>query len=278
MPTRSDPKHAVTVISADAGLGRLWPAECWTRRDLLLLLAAKEITLRYRHTLLGVAWVVLQPAALVLIFTLVLGRVAASPDGTPYAIVALAAMPCWTLFAKAIAEAGTSLSANERLLAKAPVPRLLLPSAGLLAGAVDAAVILALAVIITVATVGAGWHLAALPAALALTALGALGTAWAVAAFDGMFRDVRHAVPTLCQLVFFASPIAYPASLVPERWHWAYGLNPVAGAAECVRWSLIGGQPPSTALLASSIGVTVAGLIAGLLLFRAAETRMSDRL
>jgi lipopolysaccharide transport system permease protein len=241
------PKEApVVVIRPRSGWADLALGEAWAYRDLFLLLTWRDLAVRYKQTVIGVAWVALQPLATMAVFSLFLGRLAGVPsDGAPYPLFVLCGLVPWLLMTKAINDAGTSLSANERLITKVYFPRLLLPTAVVASGLVDLA-ISALILLVLLAGWGRPLSLDALllPAALVQTLVLALGVGWWLSAFDGLYKDVRYTLPFVTQLWFFASPIAYPASLVPADWRWLYGLNPIAGIIDVIRWTLLGTPRP----------------------------------
>jgi lipopolysaccharide transport system permease protein len=270
----------VTVIRPRSGWAGLALGELWAYRDLFLLLTWRDLAVRYKQTAIGVAWVALQPLATMAVFSLFLGRLAGVPsDGAPYPLFVLCGLVPWLLMTKAINDAGTSLSTNERLITKVYFPRLLLPTAAVASGLVDLA-ISALILLVLLAGWGRPLSLDALllPVALVQTLVLALGVGWWLSAFDGLYKDVRHILPFVTQLWFFASPIAYPASLVPADWRWVYGLNPIAGIIDVVRWALLGTPPPDTGLLLTAIATTLLVALSGLIVFRRAERALADRL
>jgi len=275
----AQPTVEVTIIEPpragiDLGLGA-----CWRYRELFAVLVWRELAVRYKQTAIGVAWAALQPLATMAVFTIFLGRLARVPsEGLPYAPFVLVGLLPWTLVSRGLGEAATTLLANERLVGKVYFPRLLLPAAVVAAAAVDAAIALVLA-LGAVLIAGLPLTASALAAPLVLVAAGALamGLGWGLAAIDVRYRDVRYALPFLTQLWFFASPIAYPASLIAPEWRWVYGLNPVCGLVECMRWSLLG-LPPDPGVVTTSALAIVTIVITGLVVFRSGESDLVDRL
>jgi lipopolysaccharide transport system permease protein len=227
---------------------------------------------------LGAAWAVLQPALTMVVFSLFFGRLAKMPsDGLPYPIFAFCGLLPWQLFAYALASSAGSLVANQQLVTKVYFPRLIVPAAGVLAGLVDFAiafaVLLGLMLYYHVAPAPAAWTL---PLFLLLALLAALAVGLGLSALNVRFRDVRHTLPFLTQFWLFATPIAYPASLVPERWRPLYGLNPMAGVVEGFRWALLGsGVGPGPMLLVSSL-VVLLGLWVSVLYFLRVERTFAD--
>jgi lipopolysaccharide transport system permease protein len=264
-------------IVPDAGW---WPdpREVWERRDLLYFLVLRELQVRYKQTVLGVAWAVLQPVLVAVAFTVFLGLLARVPTGgLPAPVFYLAGLVPWAYFAAAVTASTQSLAAQQHLITKVYFPRVLLPLAAPLAGLVD----LALAGLVLLAALAA-WGFTPGPAALLVLPLVALLVATAVgvslwlSALNARYRDVRHAVGFLLQLWLFASPVAYPATLVPERWRWAYSLNPLAGVVEGFRWALTGaGHPPGVELGVSAAVVAVV-LATGFAYFQRVEGTLAD--
>lgn len=254
-------------------------AELWQFRELLFFFVWRDVKVRYKQTAIGVAWVVLQPLLTMLVFTLFFGRLAKLPSlGLPYPIFYFAALVPWTYFAAALQAATSVVVENQRVITKVYFPRLILPISSVISGLVDFSIGL-----IVLAVVAATYHfrptLAALwlPVFLILAIATALGVGLWLSALNALYRDVKYVVPFLIQFWMFASPVAYPSTLVPERWRWLYGLNPMAGVIDGFRWAITGhGQPPGLLLAASSAAVAVI-LIAGFLFFNRMETSIADR-
>ncbi|MBI3180819.1 MAG: ABC transporter permease [Myxococcales bacterium] len=277
-PVQSAPEGKVIFIRPRSGWVRVDLRELWEYRELLWVLASRDIRVRYKQTLLGVAWAVLQPTAAAAAFTLFFGHFAQIPsDGAPYALFAFAALVPWTYFAQALSGSAGSLVEHRAVITKIYFPRLLLPLAPLLAGLLDFALAMAL---LFMALLAHGrvpqMGMLALPAFLGLTVMTALGTGLWLAALSALYRDFRHVVPFLLQLWLFASPIAYPASIVPERWRLLYGLNPMVGAIEGFRWALLGTTAPRGELLAASALTALLLLLTGAAAFRRLERTFVD--
>jgi lipopolysaccharide transport system permease protein len=249
----------------------------WTHRDLLYFLAWRDVKIRYKQTALGVAWAMLQPLLTMLIFTLFFGKVAKIPsEGLPYALFAYAGLTPWTFFANAITNSGNSLVMNSNLISKIYFPRLIVPSATVLAGLVDLIVSLALIFgLFAYYGVWPDWNILALPLLVAATALLALAIGLFFSALNVKYRDMRYALPFLVQLGMFATPIIYPSSMAPERWRWLLSINPMTGIVEGFRAALLGGRFDGQALFISG-SVTVALLIAGAYYFRSVEKSFAD--
>jgi len=215
---------------------------------------------------------------MMLIFTIFFGRLAKIPsDGLPYPIFAYTALLPWQLFARALTDASTSLVVNERLITKVYFPRLLVPASAVLASLVDfgIAFVLLLGMIFfyAIAPTGAVWTL---PLFILLALMSALGVGFWLSALNAQFRDVRYTLPFLTQFWFFATPVVYPASLVPERWRLLYGLNPMTGVVEGFRWALLGKGGGIEPMLAVSVIVILVTFIGGLYYFRRMERTLAD--
>jgi len=264
------------VIVPDAR-GRLALGELWHSRELLYFLVWRDLKVRYKQTTLGVAWALLQPLLSMVVFAVVFGRLGRIPsDGIAYPIFAFAALVPWTYTATAVSAAASSLLGSQYLVTKLFFPRLLVPVAAVVSPLVDAGISLALLIVMMIAygivpTVAA----LAMPffALLGITTAAALGI-W-LAALNVRYRDVRYAVPFLIQVWLFASPIAYPASLVPLPWRHLVGLNPLASVVEGFRWALLGGPAPGL-MCATSVAVAVGGLLAATWYFRHVEGTFAD--
>ncbi len=271
----------VTVIAPRRGWAALDLREIWQFRELLYMLAWRDIKVRYKQTAIGAAWAILQPLAAMIVFTVFLGRLAKLPsDGLPYPLFTYAGLLLWQFFARALSEASTSLVANERIVTKVYFPRVLLPASVVLAGLVDFLIAAGLLVALMLYYGHApGWAIAAAPLFVALAVFLALGVSFWLSALDVEFRDVRYTLPFLTQIWLFATPVVYPSSLVPEGWRAIYGLNPMVGVIEGFRWAVLGQTaPPDGAMLAVSAGVTAVLFVTGMAFFRRMERTFADRI
>ena len=234
--------------------------EVWEYRELLYFFVWRDVKVRYKQTAIGVLWVVLQPLLTMLVFTLFFGRLAKLPSlGLPYPVFYFAAVVPWIYFAGALQSCTNVVVDNQRMITKVFFPRLILPISAVLSGLVDFSIGFVVLVIFTLAyglhpTLAALW----LPLLLLLAVMTALGVGLWASALNALYRDVRYVIPFLVQFWMLASPVAYPSALVPQRWRWLYGLNPMAGVIDGFRWAMTGhGQPPGILLLASAAGVAV---------------------
>ncbi|MEW6249692.1 MAG: ABC transporter permease [Planctomycetota bacterium] len=252
--------------------------ELWRRRELLLFLAWRDVRVRYRQTVLGAVWALLEPLLGALLFTLIFNRLARLEAGPiPYALHCYVGLMLWTFFARGLRATTVSLVANASLLTKAYFPRLALPLAAQLATVVDfgcaGAVYVALALYYGAAP---GIAVITVPLWVGLGGLAATGIGLLLAAVNVRFRDVSQAVPFLTQIWMFATPVAYPLAAIPAAWRGWYTLNPMVGVVEGLRWALLPGYAFDPLLVAPSLGVTGGLLVVGLTWFRRTEVRFAD--
>jgi len=266
------------VIQNCRGWVRLGLRDLWDYRELLYFLTWRDIKVRYKQTALGAAWAIIQPLSMMVVFSLFLGKLGGIPsDGVPYPIYIYCALLPWQLFAHSVTEASNSLVTNERLITRVYVPRLLVPTSAVLNGLIDFTVASAVLILLMIHYgIGPGWGIVALPLLVLLAVTAALGVGLWLSALNVQYRDVRYTLTFLIQFWFFATPVAYPASLVPQAWRWLYGSNPMVGVVEGFRWALLGTVPPPVTYLAFSAAVTVLVLGGGLRYFRRMESTFAD--
>lgn len=269
---------AVHIIKPSKGWVNLKLKEVWEYRELLYFLVWRDIKVRYKQTVLGAAWAVIQPFFAMVVFSIFFGRLAKVPsDGLPYPIFAYTALLPWQLFAHALTESGNSLVASQQLIKKVYFPRLAIPIAAVLAGLVDFAIAF-------VVLLGMMFYYGIAPTMAIITVplfiLFAIATALAaglwLSALNVEYRDVRYLIPFLTQFWLFATPVVYPSSLVPEAWRALYGLNPMAGVVEGFRWALLGKSGGMGPLMVVSVLAVIALLIGGLIYFRRMEKTFAD--
>jgi lipopolysaccharide transport system permease protein len=252
----------------------------WAYRELLYFLTWRDVKVRYKQTLLGVLWVVLQPLVTMLIFTLLFGRLAGLgglTGGIPYPLFAFAGLLPWMFFANALTNSSNSLVTSTQLITKIYFPRMIIPAAAVAASLVDFALSFALlAVLLAYYHVGMTWNLLLLPPLVALVTLLALGIGMLLAALNVKYRDIRHAVPFVVQIWMFSSPVIYPTTLVPARWRWVLALNPMTGIIEGFRAALFGRTQVEWRLLASSLAITLVLCVFSLFAFRRLEKSFAD--
>jgi lipopolysaccharide transport system permease protein len=265
------------------GPARVWSrdelTELWSYRELLYLLVWRDVKVRYKQTVFGAGWAILQPLLTMVVFTVIFGGFAKidAPGGLPYPIFSFAALLPWGYFSQAITRSSASLVGNANLVSKVYFPRLIIPIAAALAPAVDFAV----ASIVLVAMmiwygIAPTWGALLLPAFLILAFLTALSVGLWLTALNVKYRDVGHTIPFLVQIWLYASPVAYPVSLVPEKWRLLYSLNPMVGVIEGFRWGLLGRTAPEFGLMAVSLGAVIVLLVGGVLYFRSTERVFAD--
>jgi len=256
----------------------LAPHELWRYRDLAGQIALRDITVRYRQTLLGAVWAVLQPIGFMVVFSLFFGNLAGvASNGLPYPLFSLAALVPWTFFANALLLGSDSLVANSALVSKIYFPRIFMPAGILVAGCVDLAI--SLVILIAIVLI---WGLAptvailSLPLLIVIAAMAALGTSTALSAINVRFRDVRYVVPFLIQLWLFATPVVYPSSLLDEPWRTLSAINPMVGVVEGFRWATLGSGNAPWDLIGISAVSAVVIFFAGLAYFDRVERGFAD--
>lgn len=254
-----------------------WSA-LWEYRELGYILIWRDVTVRYKQTAIGIAWVVLQPLITILIFTAIFGVMARVPsDGVWYPVFSLTALLPWIYFSQAVTRAGESVVANSRIVSKIYFPRLWLPLAMVVSPLVDFALsMILLFALLIYAGIPLTWKVITLPGFILLAMLMAMGISLFTSAMNVKYRDVGHAIPFVIQIWMYLTPIVYPVSLVPERWRWLYGLNPMTGVIEGFRWALLGRTSPDPVVMVESIVVLFVVIVAGLVYFRQMERQFAD--
>jgi lipopolysaccharide transport system permease protein len=251
--------------------------ELWHYRELLYFLTWRDIKVRYKQTALGAAWAIIQPLMTMVAFSLFFGQLGKIPsDGVPYPVFSYVGLLPWTFFANALGQASASLVGNANLISKVYFPRLVVPISSVLSGVID----FGIAFVVLIGLM-AYFQLAPTLAAvllipfLVLALVTALGVGLWLSALNVEYRDVRYAVPFLTQFWLFATPVAYPSSLLPEPWRTLYGLNPMAGVVEGFRWALLGTNPPGP-MLVVSVAAAIVLLVTGAFYFRRMERMFAD--
>jgi len=265
------------VIEPTTGWRSLKLGELWAYRDLFRLLAWRDVRVRYRQTVLGVGWAVLQPLLTILVFSLIFGRLARVPsDGAPYPAFAYSALLPWTLFATALTRAAGSLVSNSALLSKVYFPRLVLPLGSVLTGVVDFAISLVVLLgLLAWYHIVPTWAALLIPVFVAYTVIASWAVGIWAAALNVRYRDVNFALPFIVQIGLFVSPVVYSASLVPAPFRILFDLNPMTLVIQVFRWGLLGDAPPS-AMMFISIPIVVLLLISGVFYFRRTERFFAD--
>jgi lipopolysaccharide transport system permease protein len=276
MPVSAD--SPVVEMRPTSGWIAIRPQELWEYRELLAFLIWRDLAVRYRQTILGVSWAILQPFCMMLIFTVFFGLLVAVPsDGIPYPLFAFAGLVPWTLFAQGLTLSSNSLVANQALIRKVYFPRLVLPMASVASTIVD----FALAFVVLLGLMAwyhryPGANVVWLPPLFLLAVVTSLGAGLWFSALNVLYRDIQYVVPFVVQVWLFSTPVVYSSSLIPEQWRAFYGLNPMAGVIEGFRWALFGsGAAPGPMMLVSA-GAATAMSVGGLYFFRRMEKTFSD--
>lgn len=270
-------EHVTEIGSGPRSL-RQEMRELWAYRDLLLILVRRDVSVRYKQSVVGIGWAVLQPLLLMMIFTVVFGNFARLPsEGYPYAVFSLCALVPWALFVRALSGASNSIVGASAMVTKVYFPRLVLPISKTLSGMVDFAVAFGLLVIVlTIYRVSPSAGILMLPAFVFLALLSAFGVGLWLTALNVRYRDVGLLVPFLTQIWMYASPIAYSTQIVPEKYLWLYSLNPMVGVIEGFRWAMLGKAPPQFGPMLLSIAVVLVIVVCGLWYFRRTEKEFAD--
>lgn len=276
----STPERALPILTVEATSG--WSAinlrELWQYRDLLFFLAWRDITVRYKQTVLGAVWVILQPLLTMFIFTFIFGRLANVPsEGVPYPVFFFSAFLPWQYFASTLTSAANSLVNNTNLISKVYFPRLLIPLSGLFPTLVDLAIsFVVLLGLLFFYGIHLTWNALWLPGFLLLLIMTVLGVGLWLSALNIHYRDIRYIVPFMTQFGMFVSPVVYPSSVVPARWQSIYAMNPMVGVIEGFRWALLGKEVLPGRIILISAAVSTALLIGGIFYFRRAERNFAD--
>lgn len=266
------------TVEPTSGFAAINLRELWHYRDLLFFLVWRDISVRYKQTVLGAVWVVLQPFLTMVIFTFIFGRLANMPsEGAPYPIFFFSALVPWQYFSSTLNNSANSLVNNANLISKVYFPRLLIPLSTLFPTFVDFAIsFLVLLGLLFHYRFALTWNALWLPAFLLLLMTTAFGIGLWFAALNIHYRDIRYIVPFIMQFGMFVSPVVYPSSVVPERWRAVYAMNPMVGVIEGFRWTLLGKEVLPGKMIAISTAVAVMVLVGGIFYFRRAEKNFAD--
>ena len=276
-PVSRAPADDAVRVQRSRGRPALRLGEVWSHRELLYFLTWRDVKVRYKQTALGVTWAILQPLLAMLIFTLFFGHLAkVGSDGLPYALFSYSGLVLWTFFSNGMSQSSNSLVASSSLLTKIYFPRLVIPLGAVVAGTVDLALALGvLAILMGVYGVAPPPEVFLFPLFVLLAFAAVLGVGLWLSALNVKYRDVRYVVPFMTQLWLFATPIAYPSSLLDEPWRTLYGINPMVGAIDGFRWSVLGAPWPGWSVAVSTASAVVL-LVTGLYYFRRMERSFAD--
>ena len=266
------------IIEPPHGWFNLRLRETWEYRELLFFLVWREIKVRYKQTLLGAGWAVIQPVMTMIIFSVIFGKLAKLPsDGIPYPIFSYTALLPWQLFSKALSDASGSLINNQQFVTKIYFPRLFLPASSILSGLMDFFIAL-------IILFGMMWYyniaftlnILILPVLVVFTLITSMAAAMWLSAINVKYRDVKYILPFLVQAWLYATPVAYSSTMIPEQWRSLYGLNPMAGVVEGFRWALLGQQTTTGSLIGVSVLIVIPLFIGGLMYFQRMDRTFSD--
>ncbi len=275
---QSSAESSVVRIRPSRGWTALELSELWEYRELLYFLVWRDVKVRYKQTVLGIAWVVLQPLATTLIFTVIFGNLAKIPsENLPYALFSMGGLIPWNYFSGALLRGGASLVGSANLISKVYFPRLIIPLASILSGLIDSAIVFVmLLVLMLFYGIVPTWGIVTLPLFLLLAVATALGVSLWFSALNIQYRDVSYLVPFIVQFWMYATPVVYPASMIPEQWRLLYSLNPMTGVVEGFRWALFGtGEGPGLALAISAL-IVVLLVVSGAFFFKRMEETFAD--
>jgi lipopolysaccharide transport system permease protein len=280
---RAEPEplpEAIPVIRIEhtSGWLKLGLRDLWEHRELLYFLVWRDVKVRYKQTVLGAAWAILQPVMSMVIFTVIFSIIAKMPsDGFPYPIFSFAALLPWTYFSGALGRVTSSVVGNAQLVSKVYFPRLIIPLAGVVSGLVDFAIsFVVLIAMMIYYRIQPTWAIVTLPLFLILATATALGIGLWLAALNTRYRDVGYIIPFLIQFWMYACPVIYAVSAVPERWRLLYSLNPMVGVIEGFRWALLGNAHPNFSVMAVSSIILLVLLFGGLVYFKRMERTFAD--
>jgi lipopolysaccharide transport system permease protein len=268
-----------TIVIEPGQSGRAYWRELWRYRELFQVLAWRDLSVRYKQTVIGVAWALIRPLLTMIVFTLIFGRIAHLPSeaGAPYPLMVFAGLLPWMLFSTGLSEAAGSLINNANLVTKVYFPRMIVPTATIIVAFVDFLV----SFVILVALMAwyaflPSWQIVFLPLFAVLALLATLGPALWLTALNVRFRDFRYVIPFLVQLSLYISPVGFSSANVPEQWRLIYALNPLVGIIDGFRWCILGGRALDAASVALSVAVTAFFLWFGINRFRSMERSFAD--
>lgn len=284
---KTNPQEEVLYLKPSSGWATINLLELWRYRELIYFMIWRDLKVRYKQTVLGAAWAIIQPFFTMVVFTIFFGRLAKVPsDNVPYPIFSYTALLPWGMFTKALSDAGRSMISHRSMITKVYFPRLIIPMSSVLSGVVDFAIafVVLIGMMIYYNYVPGGeYHISItnavwlLPLFLILALITALGVGLWLSALNVIYRDINYIIPFLTQFWLFITPIAYPSSLIPEKWRLIYALNPMTGVVEGFRWALLGTETAPGPMLAVSTTIALIVLITGLFYFRRMERTFADK-
>jgi lipopolysaccharide transport system permease protein len=277
--TNSHFKQPEVVLEPPHGWLDLRLRQLWIYRELLFFFVWRDLKVRYKQTLLGAAWAILQPVMTMIVFSIIFGRLVNIKPGNdiPYPIFAYAGLLPWQLFSGALSSASASLVSNQSMITKVYFPRLLLPLASILSGLVDFGIaFIVLLGLMVYYHITLTWSVLFLPLFMLLAMITALAVGLWLSSFNVRYRDFKYVVPFLLQFWMYATPVAYPSTLIPEKWRLIFGLNPMAGVVDGFRWALLGQETEIAPLLIVGVIIVIILLVSGLIYFQRMEQTFAD--
>ena len=266
------------IIEAGKTEGRYWK-DIWQYRELFYFLSWRDILVRYKQTVIGIAWSVIRPLLTMIILTIVFGKIAKLPsEGVPYPILVFAAMLPWQFFSNALSEAGNSLIGNANLISKIYFPRLIIPTSAVVTSFIDFLISgIILAVLMAWYRFVPGWRILSLPVFISIAFAAAMGAGLWLTALNVKYRDFRYVIPFMVQLGLYISPVGFSSSIVPDKWRLLYSINPMVGVIDGFRWALLGNKSaiywPGFLLSIAVVGIV---LVTGIIYFRKTEKTFAD--
>ncbi len=266
------------VVEPPSGWLNLRLNELWEYRELLVFFVWRDITVRYKQTLLGAAWAIIQPVLTMVVFSIIFGKLAKLPtDGIPYPIFSYTGLLPWALFSRGIGDASSSLIGNQNMITKTYFPRIFLPASSVVSGLVDFGIaFLVLLGMMFYYKITLTWRILLVPGFILLALTTALAAGMWLSAFNVRYRDVKYVTPFIMQFWLYATPIAYSSTLIPEQWRAIYGLNPMAGVAEGFRWAVLGQSFGLGNMFLVSIIAVIVLFLGGLIYFQHMEQTFAD--
>lgn len=273
-------RDEVVLVLAPGSFARYFWRDLWAYRELFFVLAWRDVSVRYKQTVIGILWAFLRPVLTMVVFTVVFGKLAGLPSegGAPYALLVFAGLLPWSLFSTSLADAGNSLIGNSNLISKVYFPRLIIPAAAIVTSLVDFVVSLVILMgLMAWYKYVPGWQLLLLPVFATMTALAAFGAGTYLSAMTTKYRDFRYVVPFALQLALYVSPVGFSANIVPAGWRTIFDLNPLVGIIDGFRWCILGAQSEFNWLSTSISAAIIAGLLwFGVRQFRKNESTFAD--
>jgi lipopolysaccharide transport system permease protein len=278
MTQEKQKQESETIVEPPGSWFHLRLAELWEFRELLYFLVWRDIKVRYKQTVLGASWAVIQPLMTMVVFSVIFGKLGNLPsEGLPYPVFTFAALLPWQLFSRSLADASISLVGNQNMVTKIYFPRIFLPASSIFSGLLDFAIaFVVLLIMMVIYGIPFTWNILLVIPLLLLCIVTSLAVGLWLSALNVRYRDIKYITPFLLQFWMYATPVAYSATLIPEEWRFLYGLNPMTGVVEGFRWALLGQQAEISSLLGVSIAAVVLLFVTSLFYFQRMELTFAD--